>query len=67
MICAEDNDLAVMNNTVLTIHCPQHEVTDQSPIRQTIELRTELQQTMKRKHGRVCLDSKLTDSFRLNI
>ena len=48
MICAEDDDRAVMNNTVLTIHRPQHEATGQSPIRQTIELRTELQQTMKR-------------------
>ena len=52
-----------MNNTVLTIHRPQHEATGQSPIRQTIELRTELQQTMKRKHWRAGLDSKLTDLF----
>ena len=63
MICAEDDDRAVMSNIVLMIHRPQHEATGQSPIRQTIELRTELQQTMKRKRGRVGLDSKLTDLF----
>ena len=63
MICAEDDDLAVMSNTGLTIHRPENEVTDQSTILDIIELRIELQQTMKRINGRVGLDSKQTDSF----
>ena len=62
VISMEDGHLVVVS-----IHRSQHEATGRSPIRQTIELRTELQQTIKRKHWRVGLDSKLTDLFWLNI